>query len=239
MTHVRQLAFPFPQHTRYAAADFLTGASNADTVAWLAQPHTWPSLRLAVHGEGGSGKTHLLHTFAERHGAILLPGEALRHLVDLPPSGCIALDDADAAPEPEALLHLLNATAERQLPVLLAGRTPPSHWPVTLPDLASRLRAITAVAIAQPDDALLRAMLTRLLAERQLRVDAPLQDYLLERLPRHGTALRDAAACLDRLSLATGRAVTRSVAAEVLARLGNDDPPRSDASPSQQSPNLL
>ena len=196
-------------------------------------------LRLAVHGEGGSGKTHLLHAFAERHGAMFLPLEALRRLIDLPQAGGVALDDADAAPEPEALLHLLNAAAERRLPVLLAGRTPPSNWPATLPDLTSRLRAMTAVALGLPDDALLRAMLARLLVERQLRVDASVQDYLLARLPRHGAALRDAAACLDRLSLAAGRAVTRATAAEVLARLGNGDDPPPHEPPSQQPPSLL
>jgi chromosomal replication initiation ATPase DnaA len=50
--------------------------------------------------------------------------------------------------------------------VLLAARTPPAHWPVRLPDLASRLRATTAVEIAPPEDSLLRSLLARLLAER-------------------------------------------------------------------------
>ena len=67
-----------------------------------------------------------------------------------------------------ALLHLLNAAGEAGLPILLAAPAPPSRWPVRLPDLASRLRAITAVEIGPPEDALLRTLLARLLAERQL-----------------------------------------------------------------------
>jgi chromosomal replication initiation ATPase DnaA len=216
----RQLAFPFPPRQTYAAADFLPAAANARALAWLQDPAKWPALRLGLFGAPGSGKTHLLHLFAARHGARLLPGEAVRQLIDLPPAGGLVIDDADALPEPQSLLHALNAAAERRLPVLLAGRNPPARWPVGLPDLASRLRATASVGLEQPDDALLRALLARLLADRQMRVDPQIQDYLLARLPRSAAAMREAACCLDRLSLAAGRRVTRALAADALARLG-------------------
>ena len=67
---------------------------------------------------------------------------------DDPPTTALAIDDADAVPEATVLLHTLNAAAEARLPVLLAARTAPARWPVSLPDLASRLRATTAVALA-------------------------------------------------------------------------------------------
>ncbi len=212
----RQLALPFGVRSHLETATFVQGAANADACTWLDEPSLWPAGRLALFGPAGSGKTHLLHVFAQRSGGILLPGEAIRALVDLPDTGAIAIDDADAAPEAEALLHLLNAAAEARLPVLLAGRTPPAAWPAGLADLASRLRATTAVALRLPDDALLAAMLATLLAERQLRVEANVQDWLLARLPRHGAALREAVARLDRASLAHGRRVTRAIAADVL-----------------------
>ena len=233
MPHTRQLALPFPQHATYAPAAFIPTEASAVALAWLDNPETWPSLRLALYGSEGCGKTHLLHLFAYRHRATLLPGEIVRaHVIAMPASGALAIDNADSAPEPETLLHLLNAAAEARIPVLLTGRTPPAHWPTTLPDLTSRLRAITAVALGQPDDALLRALLTRLLAERQLHVDPAIHDYLLARLPRHGGALREAACRLDRLSLASGRAITRATAAEVLRTMGAEAAePDADISP--------
>jgi chromosomal replication initiation ATPase DnaA len=216
----RQLALPFVHRRHFSAAGFVAGEANAAARAWLADPARWPGGRLAVHGEAGTGKTHLLHAFAERHAGILLPGEAVRYLIDLPEAGVVAIDDADAAPEPEALLHLLNAASEAGLPVLLAGRLPPARWQAGLPDLASRLRAVTAVGVGLPDDELLAALLARLIAERQLRVDEAVQAYLLARLPRTGAALREAACRLDRASLALGRRVTRSTAVMVLAEMG-------------------
>lgn len=208
----------------FEPAAFLQGASNAEALLWLQRVDAWPGRRLAVIGPPGSGKTHLLHLWAARSGAGWLAGEALRGLLPVPQAGALAIDDADALAEEEALLHLLNAAAEARLPVLLSARTPPARWPVQLPDLASRLRAITAVRLGRPDDDLRGALLARLLGERQLAVPEALQRFLLARLPRSGAALREAAARLDRLALAAGGGVTRALAAQVAAELAEDDP---------------
>ncbi len=216
MTQARQLAFPFPQADFYDASGFLRGQCNAEALAWMDQPWEWPGLRLAVAGPHGSGKTHLLHAFIQRHAGTLMPGEAVRTLVALPESGVVAVDDADCAPDQEALLHLLNAAAERGLPLLLSATLAPSRWTMVLPDLVSRLRATACVELGQPEDSLLRALLARLLADRQLAVPETVQDYLLARLPRTGAALREAACRLDRASLAAGSGITKGLAAQVL-----------------------
>jgi chromosomal replication initiation ATPase DnaA len=216
MTPGRQLALPFAFTAHYHAAAFLPDQSNAAARAWLETP--WPSRRLALWGGAGCGKTHLLHIWAERTGAAVLPGPGLRGLLPTIPPGGVAVDDADAAPE-EPLLHLLNAAAEADRPVLLAARDAPARWGTRLPDLASRLRATAAVGIAAPGDTMLRALLARLLVERQMAVPQMLQDWMLLRLPRTPAALREAAARLDR----AGGAVTRALAESVVAELVEAD----------------
>jgi chromosomal replication initiation ATPase DnaA len=216
----RQLALPFPHRPELAAADLVEAPANAEALAWLARTADWPSGRLLLWGEPGCGKTHLLHLWAARRGAPCWPGAALRGWSpsDLPHAG-VAIDDADMVPDDRALLHVLNAAMEAGVPVLLAAHTAPARWAVGLPDLASRLRATTAVEIGPADDALLRALLARLLADRQLDVPPSLQAWLLLRLPRTPGALREAAARLDRAALRAGRAISRSLAAEVLAEM--------------------
>jgi chromosomal replication initiation ATPase DnaA len=139
-----------------------------------------------------------------------------------PPAAALAIDDADAAPDPEVLLHTLNRAATSGTALLLSGRVPPARWPVGLPDLASRLRAIMAVEIGSPEDSLLRALLARLLSDCQLAMPSAVQDWLLLRLPRTAAALREAVARLDRAQLAAGRAITRGLAAAIVAEM--DDP---------------
>ncbi|HQT77578.1 MAG: hypothetical protein B7Z80_09705 [Rhodospirillales bacterium 20-64-7] len=229
-----QLPLPLPERHGFDARDFIAAASNQEALAWL--DANWPDRRLALWGAEGCGKSHLLHIWAERHGGTVLSGPALTDAVvtdpgALPASGFVALDDADLIRPDEVLLHLLNTARDRGLCLLLSGRTPPARWPVHLPDLSSRLRAITAVEIGAPDDALLSALLVRLLAERQLYVAASLQAWLLARLPRLPSALRSVVARLDRESLITGRAITRPLAADVLRSAGliSDDPASEDS----------
>lgn len=211
-----QLALPFPHQPGYAALDFLPDASNHEALAWLARPEDWPDRRLALWGQGGRGKSHLLHMWARQFPAVLLAGQTLQHLDDVPQTGALALDDADTVADERVLLHLLNTARDRGLSVLLTGRPPPARWPVRLPDLSSRLRAITSVEIQPPSDDLLRALLMRMLADRQLKVAEMVQDWLLLRLPRSPGALREAVARLDRESMARRQPITRSFAARVL-----------------------
>lgn len=212
-----QLPLPLPYQPTYAAADFLAAASNEAARTWLQRTGEWPDHRLALWGAPGCGKTHLLRIWADRHGALVLAGSDLHGLPDLPATGGIALDDADSVTDEAALLHLLNAAREAALPVLLAARAAPARWDVRLPDLASRLRAIVAAEIRPAEESLLRALLLRLLSDRQFGVNAAMQDWLLVRLPRSPAALREAVARLDQAALSAGRALTKPVAAAVLA----------------------
>ncbi len=157
-------------------------------------------------------------------------------------SPAVALDDADAAPDERTLLHLINLAAEMRRPLLLAARRPPARWAVRLPDLESRLRAMTAVAVGPPEDPLLRALLARLLSDRQLVLSEALQDRLLANLPRHPAALREAASWLDAQAMAAGRSVTRAMAAALIARMGpepGEDSDKPDHGASTNEPVLL
>jgi chromosomal replication initiation ATPase DnaA len=238
---LRQLALPFPHDPLYHAEDFLAASSNEAALSWLARPAEWPARRLAIWGQEGVGKTHLLHLWAARERARIMPGSSLRGLPPVPP-GAVAIDDADDCADERALLHLLNFAAELGQSVLLASRQPPVRWPVRLPDLASRLNAVTAVQLAPPEDSLLAALLARLLLDRQLVVPEALQSWLLLRLPRTPAALREAAARIDRATLASGRRVDRDVLARVIDSLvpdANRDVLASPAADASQPPGLM
>jgi len=242
-----QLLLPFPHAPSYEALDFLPAESNQDALAWL--DTDWPDRRLALWGPAGCGKSHLLHMWAERSDAHILTGptlnsQTLSDIARMPKDSALALDDADTArPEPP-LLHLLNTARDRGFQVLLTGRTAPSRWPIRLPDLSSRLRAITAVEIRPPGDDLLTALLMHLLADRQLNVAQPVQDWLLTHLPRSPSVLRQAVARLDRVSLTMGKPITRTLAARILADSGfattdSDEVSMSGDDPSSQPPGFL
>ena len=209
----RQYPLPFTETASFQPEDFLAAPCNQLARSWLDRPENWTNGRMVLWGEPGCGKSFLLHLWARQAGAQIVEGGSLRGL-PAPPTGPIAIDDADSAPEEDALFHLLNAAAEAGYPVLLTSRLPPGRQAQKLPDLASRLRASLAVEITPPDDELLGALLFRLAASRQLRLTPAVADFLLLRLPRTPSVLREAIARLDRAALASGGRVTRQLAAE-------------------------
>ncbi|HEY0184165.1 MAG TPA: DnaA/Hda family protein [Rhodopila sp.] len=242
-----QLLLPFPFVPDYDSRDFLPAASNREALAWI--DIEWPERRLALWGPPGCGKSHLLHIWAERNKADLLTGpmltdQALHDLNGKAEGGALALDDADRVASEPLLLHLLNTARDRGLRLLLTSREPPSRWPALLPDLSSRLRAITAVEVQPASDDLLAALLMRLLSDRQLSVAQSVQQWLLTHLPRSPAALRQAVQRLDQLSMVSGKAITRSLAARVLAEdetaiSSADEVCMSGGPPSSQSPGFL
>jgi chromosomal replication initiation ATPase DnaA len=208
---MRQLALPLPIAASFDARDVIADASNEAAQNWLGRPAAWPLGRLALFGEAGLGKTHLARATAARFGWRWLDGMGLRGLPPAAPEGNV-IDDADCAADEAALLHVINLCAERGETLLLIGREAPARWPVRLPDLASRLRATQAVGIGAASDAMLSALLSKFFADRQLRVEADVQAWLLARLPRDAASLAEAVARLDHAALGLGGRITRPLA---------------------------
>ncbi len=96
----------------------------------------------------------------------------------------------------------------------------PGELEFRIPDLRSRLRALPHVEVQPPDEALLKAVLVKLFSDRQLNVEPAVIDYLALRMERSMAAASQVVAAIDRLALAMHRKVTRPLAAEALASLG-------------------
>ena len=223
MSKTPQLILSFADKPSYAESDFIHALSNAAVRAWLARPAEWPERRLAIWGEPGCGKTHLMHIWARRTGASVWAGSDLRGLPDRLAAGGIGIDDIETVPDETTLFHWLNAARDADMTVLIASRVPPARLPIRLPDLASRLRAFTAVGIDPPEDGLLRALLAHLLSDRQWRLDADVQERILPLVPRQPARLRMFVARLADAQLAAGGRVTLGLVKEVLDGLPPED----------------
>ena len=226
MTPPTQLTLDLGHRPAMGMADFLVAESNQAAVTWLDRWPGWPGSALAIHGPGGCGKTHLTRVWAARSGRCCWT--RMRWSAPTSPacrrSGpAVVLDDADrisGAAAEEMLLHLYNLIAESDGYLLLTGATAPARWAQSLPDLTSRLKAIPAIAVGDPDDPLLAAVLVKLFADRQLAVGEDVIAYLLPRMERSFAAARQVARAIDEASLSQRRPVTVPLVRTVLAELG-------------------
>jgi chromosomal replication initiation ATPase DnaA len=183
---------------------------------------TAPRLNGSIAGPIGSGKSHLARLWCAESGARYVSARDLASELPLangalPPA--MVVDAAEAASE-RALLHLCNSCAEAGTALLVVSRNAPAAWPIDLPDLASRLRAMPAVGIDMPDDALLAAVLVKHFADRQLRIVPSVIGYIVPRMERSFAMAASLAARLDELALAGGRSIGLGLARQALAELG-------------------
>jgi chromosomal replication initiation ATPase DnaA len=218
MSVPRQLALALPHEESFAREDFLVGEPNYSALATIERWPDWPGRALLLIGPEGSGKSHLAGIWSELAGARRIAARALGEtdLLAALATGALVVEDVQAELDERALFHLLNLVREEEGFVLITARASPATWNVALPDLASRLRAIPSVTLTAPDDTLLRAVLVKLFADRQLAVDENLVRYIMTRVERSFGAARQAVATLDREALRLQRPVTRALAAELL-----------------------
>jgi chromosomal replication initiation ATPase DnaA len=105
--------------------------------------------------------------------------------------------------------------------ILLTSITEPAKLNLSLPDLRSRLNALPTITILPPDDQLLRAVLVKNFADRQLYVSEPILTYMLQRMPRSMESARAVVAEIDSAALAEHAELTRPFVARILARMVN------------------
>ena len=219
----RQLVFDLGARPALGREDFFVSDANAIAVAMVDAPVTWPQNKLILVGPEGAGKSHLARSWAARDGAAVFDRSVPEGALPDTPVLVEDADQLDPADQP-ALFHLHNHLQAQGHALLLTAKSPPRDWGLTLPDLISRMSATAISEIKAPDDALLGAVLVKLLADRQVTPDPDAITYLLPRIERSFASLPDLARHLDQTALAHGRRITRPIAASALAAFQTQAP---------------
>lgn len=222
---LRQLPLDLPHRAAMGRADFLPGAGNAAALALIERWPLWPQSGALLHGPAGSGKSHLAEIWRAASGAFLIPARELDASAAALGGGAVAVEDLHAGPvEEAALFHLLNLARERELAVLMTSRVPAGALPFRLPDLVSRVRTAQSVSLEPPDDTLLKRVLAKLFADRQVAVEAAVIDFIVLRMERSLEAAGRLVEALDREALARGAPISRRLAGVVMAELFDRQP---------------
>ena len=208
-----QIPFDLRVAPNYSRAAFQPAPSNAESLAAIDAP-TWPNRALTISGPQGTGKTHLGNIWLATQGE---HGVAIATDLDLTELGALRgksvwLDDADHADE-GVLFALINMAILGDITaLLLCSRMLPAQWDVQIPDLRSRLSAMTVTRIDPPGDELLRKIYVNLLAERGRMPDTGVIDYLVNYGQRSAEAAQNTAAALDTMAAAKKSKITKALA---------------------------
>lgn len=217
----RQLPLDLGHHAELSRDNLIVSPANAGAVALVDRWPDWASPVAILAGPVGSGKSHLAEVWARAADAVRLAPDRLGLGLEAARQGRAILVDGVVAGaiDQTALFHLINQVREAGSFLLMTSRTFPAAWGVTLPDLASRLRAATVVEIGEPDDLLLSGVITKLFADRQVEVEGHVVAYLVARIERSLSTAGRVVDQLDRAALEQKCRVTRSLAAGIVTAM--------------------
>lgn len=191
-----QIALPLDWPAPETENDFIVSAANADAVRHFGHWSLWPIMATILTGPRKSGRSFLGRIFAARSGGTLIDGG----------------EEVDE----EVLFHAWNRALSDRRPLLIIADSPASGWDITLPDLRSRLAATPHVAIGEPDDALVKALIERLMASRGLSFAPDVPDWITRRIERSYIAIHRAVDLLDQAAWARKRRISIAIAREAL-----------------------
>ena len=208
----RQLSLDLGKATSHAREDFVVSDCNHVAVAAVESWPRWPGGKLALVGPAGTGKTHLARVWAAKVGATTPEFEG--GLVPAPTSGAIIFEDADRRMADDLLFHMFNM-ADAGVSLLVTGRTPPAEWASRLPDLRSRLKALTVATLEPPDDVVLLGVMNKLFSERNIRPTPGVGAYIIRRIERSPQAVQDVVRRIDECASADKREITLALVRQI------------------------
>jgi chromosomal replication initiation ATPase DnaA len=208
----QQLAFDLSFRTALGAEDFMVSSANQAALAIVDCWPDWPHWAVVVEGPSRSGKSHLANVWRVRSAAHVVSADAMTETLAgiFQTTRALVVENLEAGVNDEQMLfHLLNIAREHRLSILFTSRVGPGDLALNFPDLRSRLRALPVVRIEPPDEDLLKAVLLKHFADRQLTIEPQLISHMATHMERSFEAAHALVAAIDRRSLADKRRVTK------------------------------
>jgi len=213
---------------------FVTG-QNAELLQRLqdiAAAHAQPTLNdrfIYLWGETGAGKTHLLHSLAQKTptGSRLILADADDSAFDYDPAvQCYLLDDCEQLPPASqiAAFALFNQIRELGGYLVSAGAQPPAQLQVR-EDLRTRLGWGLIYQLHGLTDDEKIAALTQSAQARGMTVSPGILSYLLTHYRRDMPSLSRMLDALDRYSLETKRPITLPLLRDLLQQEAENETP--------------
>jgi chromosomal replication initiation ATPase DnaA len=222
-----QLSFDFPFEDKYLIEDFIVSSSNQFVFNFIRNYNiddtALPKI-FAIIAPELAGKTYLSNIWQKKLSAEFLD---LDDLIDtnlvkfIQPRKYYIIEDIDKIKNNELLLEIFNIVQAKYSFLLLTSSVNLNQVGLKVKDLNSRLKNVFELSIVKPDDDLIKMLLIKNFAEKQLLVSDKVVNFLIKNLHRSFSAIFDIVKLLEFYSLEKKRKITTLLAKEVLKKSSN------------------
>jgi chromosomal replication initiation ATPase DnaA len=210
---LKQLSFEFSiraEKNPYLKEDFILSAENKTAFEFLEKffkqkiKHSETNLKkdcflslisiALLSGEEHCGKTHLLHIFYNKYPNLVnfineqeLIGVNLNNFFQK--NHFYILENIEKIKDPELLLHIINCVLENSSFLILSSNFKVSELNFEIKDLNSRIKNIFNISIKSPELDLIKILLIKNFAKKQLAIDNKIIEFIKNNLDKSYQAI--------------------------------------------------
>lgn len=216
---MQQFLLSFPESIDMSLENFLVLPTNNFAYMSVQQFPQMAGDVLAIYGEEGVGKTHLVSIYLHRLNPKKLHVKDLKLPLDLTAYHYVVDGIDELKPDAqEVLFHLFNHIKSVGGSLMVTSRKPVAAMEI-LPDLKSRLLTAPQIQIEQPKDAHLEVFLVKYASDRQIYLEQNVVAYILKNCERNVKTIETIVRLLDQLSLEQKRKITIPLVKEAFEKL--------------------
>ena len=194
------------------SSNFFVNSTNSDSYDIIIHNNIIKNIFLKAPNK--SGKSHLINMWIKNNNAILYNSN-LKEVLDLKKN--VAIDNLFVKIKEEDIFHIINHCKNENLKIFITSNLDISEYNFQLTDLKSRLKTFFHVSISNPDDEMVKIILTKLLHEKQFIIKNPeIFDFLVKRIERSYQSIYNLVKTLDKFSLQKKRQLTIPLIKEIL-----------------------
>ena len=222
-----QKVLNFSYKNNYLYKDIFKNSCNEIAIEMIEKWPDWPSdNRIAcIYGPSGSGKTHLSNIWMQKSKAIIY--NEINHLsldyiysINKPVIFENLLNNNNW-PE-DLLFEFINEVRSSGNYLLITCPTNPLKLNWKLNDIISRFSSFTNIEIKLPNDDLIKKVLIKCFADRQLSLDKQYIDYISLRIERSYLAINKIVDIIDTLTLRYKQPINYSLLKEAIIISNNN-----------------
>ena len=218
MKELNQMLLNFDQKQNFNYNDFYVSKSNYFAFKLIEKWPSWEKNILNIFGEKFSGKTHLVEIFESKYKAVRIQEKDLNNNIfkSLKLHENVILDDFENKSDEKILYSLFNLVDQDNKYLIITSKKPLIEMQFLLKDLASRVKNCLVAEISKPDDELIFALILKNFSDRQISLDKKLIDYIVKRIDRSYSKIKEFIYKVDEMSLKQKKPINLKTIKELL-----------------------
>ena len=203
MNKLNQTLLKFELEQNFTYDDFFVSKCNYFAFSLIESWPKWEKNILNIYGEKFCGKSHLSEIFKRKHKAIIIKNDEINNnfFNKIRYYENIILDNLEFLSDEKILYSIFNFVEQYNKYLIINSIDSINSIEFTLPDLKSRLKNCIFAKIDKPDDDMIFALVLKHFADRQIKIEKKIIEYITKRIERSYGKIFDFIYKVDQFSL--------------------------------------